>query len=67
MVRGQVLAERDGKMWPGFDEEVVFELGLENCLLMLTLAEGVFPAGPTIWKAGSRGNAGDGDRSDKVT
>jgi len=29
VVRGQVLAERDGKMSPGFDEEVVFELGLE--------------------------------------
>jgi hypothetical protein len=51
-VRSQVLAERDGKVWPGFDEEAVFELGIERCLLMLTRADGTFPAGPTIWKAG---------------
>jgi hypothetical protein len=51
VVRGQVLAERDGKVWPGFEEEAVFELGLERCLLILTQAEGAFPAGPTIWKA----------------
>ena len=51
MVRGQVLAERDGKVWPGFDEEVIFELRLERCLLMLTQPEGPFAAGPTIWKA----------------
>ena len=53
VVRGQVLAERDGKVWSGFDEEVIFELGIERCLLMLTRADGPFPAGPTIWKAGS--------------
>ncbi len=52
VVRGQVLAERDGKVWPGFEDEAVFELGLERCLLTLTQAEGAFPAGPTIWKAG---------------
>ena len=52
VVRGQVLAERDGKVWPGFDEEVVFELGIERCLLVLTQAEGTFPAGPTIWRTG---------------
>ena len=51
VVRGQVLTERDGKVWPGFDEEVVFELGVERCLLMLTQADDRFPAGPTIWKA----------------
>ncbi len=49
VVRGQFLAERDGKVWPGFDEEVVFELSIERCLLTLTQAEGAFPAGPTIW------------------
>ena len=48
VVRGQVLAERDGKVWPGFEEEAVFDLGLERCLLTLTQAEGGFPAGPTI-------------------
>ena len=51
VVRGQVLTERDGKVWPGFGEEVIFELGIERCLLMLTQAGGGFPAGPTIWKA----------------
>jgi hypothetical protein len=51
-VRGQVMAERDGKVWPGFEEEAVFELRIERCLLMLTQAEGAFPAGPTIWKIG---------------
>lgn len=50
VVRRQVLAERDGKVWPGFDEEVVFELSLERCLLMLTQADRWFPAGATIWK-----------------
>ena len=55
VVRGQFLAERDGKVWPGFEEEVVFELGLERCLLTLTQAEGAFPAGPTIWKAANVG------------
>jgi hypothetical protein len=49
VVRRQVLTERDGKVWPGFDEEAVFELSLERCLLMLTQADDRFPAGPTIW------------------
>jgi hypothetical protein len=53
VVRRQVLAERDGKVWPGFDTDAVFELGIERCLLMLTQAHGTFPAGPTIWKAAS--------------
>ncbi len=57
VVREQVLAERGGKVWPGFDEEVVFELRVESCLLMLTQADGPFPAGPTIWKAICRENA----------
>jgi hypothetical protein len=52
VVRGQVMAERDGKVWPGFEEEAVFEVALDRCLLMLTQSEGDFPAGPTIWKAG---------------
>jgi hypothetical protein len=56
VVRARVLTERDGNVWPGFDSEVVFELGIERVLLMLTQAEGPFPAGPTIWRAGdSRG------------
>jgi hypothetical protein len=52
-VREQVMAERDGKVWAGFDQEAVFELRMERCLLMLTQAEGAFPAGPTIWKVGA--------------
>ena len=48
----------------GFDEEVIFELGIERCLLTLTQAEGAFSAGPTIWKARDAwGTAG----SDMVT
>jgi hypothetical protein len=51
VVREQILAERDGTVWPGFDEEMVFELGIERCLLMQTQDDDPFPAGPTIWKA----------------
>jgi hypothetical protein len=51
VVRGQVRGERDGKVWPGFEEDAIFELSIENCLLMLTQAGDGFPAGPTIWKA----------------
>ena len=67
LVRGQVLAERGGAVWPGFDEEVVFELALDRCLLMLTQAEGAFPAGPTIWTAAGRQATAAGERSDMVT
>ncbi len=52
VVREQILAERDGMVWPGFDAEVVFELRIERCLLMQTQADDPFPAGPTIWRAG---------------
>ena len=51
VVRGQVMSERDGKVWPGFEEEAVFEVALDRCLLTLTQAEGTFPAGHTTWKA----------------
>jgi len=50
VVRARVLAERDGAVWPGFDEDVIFELAIERALLTLTKADGPFPAGPTIWK-----------------
>ncbi len=52
VVRARVLTERDGQVWPGFDEEAIFELGIERALLTLTHDEGPFPAGPTVWKAG---------------
>jgi hypothetical protein len=48
-VRGQVRAERDGHLWPSFDEDALFELRIDRCLLMLTEPGGPFPAGPTIW------------------
>jgi hypothetical protein len=49
-VRARVLAERDGRVWPSFDEDVIFELGVERVLLTLTMADDPFPAGPTIWR-----------------
>ena len=67
MVRGQVLAERAGAVWPGFDEEVVFELAMDRCLLMLTQAEGAFPAGPTIWSVAGRQATATSGGSDMVT
>ncbi|HWG01064.1 MAG TPA: hypothetical protein VG164_04350 [Trebonia sp.] len=51
IVREQALAERDGVLWPGFEEEALFELTIERCLLMRTHAADGFPAGPTIWRA----------------
>ncbi len=50
----RVLAERDGQVWPGFDQDVISELGIERALLTLTKADGPFPAGPIIWKEGDR-------------
>ena len=49
-VREQVLAERDGNTWPSFDADVLFELRIERCLLMLTQSDGTFPRGPTRWR-----------------
>ena len=66
VVRRQVLAERDGKVWPGFDEEAIFELSLERCLLMLTQADGPFPAGPTIWKVEDMATPGSTAQPDIV-
>ena len=54
VVRAQVLTERDGNVWPSFDEDVIFELVIERALLTLTQADGQFPAGPTIWTAADR-------------
>ncbi len=57
LVRARVLTERGGNVWPGFDEEVIFELGIEGVLLTLTQAGGPFPAGLTIWRAGNKREA----------
>ena len=47
-------AERkDTVPWPTFDQDVLFELLIERCLLMLTEADDRFPAGPTVWRAPS--------------
>jgi hypothetical protein len=67
VVRTQVRTERDGQVWPGFDEEAVFELSIERCLLMQTRAGGAFPAGPTVWRTGDRRGSGADGRSDIVT
>jgi len=67
VVRGQVLAERDGKVWSGFEEEVIFELGLENCLLTLTLGCRLLPGRTYDLEGGSTRNAGGEDRSARVT
>jgi hypothetical protein len=53
VVHDQVLAERGGTVWPSFPEDVVFELGIGRCLLMLTQAGDGFAKGPTVWKAGA--------------
>lgn len=50
-VRDKVRAERNGVVWPSFDDDVLFELLIDRCLLMLTSSDSEFPAGPTIWHA----------------
>ena len=53
IVRDQVLADRNGNAWPGIDDDALFELGIERCLLTLTQAQDAFSQGPTIWKEGT--------------
>jgi hypothetical protein len=50
VVRAQMVAERAGKLWPGFDDDALFELGVERCLLTLTEPDGTFPRGATVWR-----------------
>jgi hypothetical protein len=50
VVREQVLSERDSKVWPTFDDDVLFELRITRCMLVLTHADGAFPEGPTIFR-----------------
>jgi len=51
-VASQLLAERElPSRWPGFEDQVLFELGVSRCLLTLTHARDDFPAGHTRWKA----------------
>jgi hypothetical protein len=51
VVREQIRAERDGKLWPTIDDDALFELRIDRCLLMLTQSDGTFPQGPTVWHA----------------
>jgi len=55
VVREQVLAERDGVLWPDFDDQALFELLVDRCLLTLTQAGDGFPKGPTIWRPAENG------------
>ena len=46
------LAERDLEApWEGFDDQELFELRLDRCLLTLTEARDGFPVGHTMWRA----------------
>jgi hypothetical protein len=48
----QLLVERkQEELWPSFDQDRLFELLIDRCLLMLTQAEAPFPQGPTVWQA----------------
>jgi pyridoxamine 5'-phosphate oxidase-like protein len=51
-IGAQMLAERNlTEPWPDFDKQALFRLTLETCLVTLTLAGDVLPAGHTIWNA----------------
>ncbi|WP_300609815.1 pyridoxamine 5'-phosphate oxidase family protein [Trebonia sp.] len=50
LVRDQVAADF-GEPWPNYDELTLFELSVQGCLLTLTEPAGLFPNGPTVWKA----------------
>ncbi|MGH2366006.1 MAG: pyridoxamine 5'-phosphate oxidase family protein [Chloroflexota bacterium] len=50
--RAHMVAERNNPVpWPSFPVDVLFELTIETCMLILTEAADGFPAGPTVWKA----------------
>ena len=51
-LKGVFLAERGLESgWDGFDDQELFELRFDRCLLTLTEPEGDFPAGHTSWRA----------------
>ena len=46
------FAEREmSEPWPGFDDEVLIELGIERCLVTITRPRDGFAAGHTVWHA----------------
>lgn len=48
----QLRSERSEQVpWPTFDQDLLFELLIDRCLLMRTEADGTFPQGPTVWRA----------------
>jgi len=50
-IAAQFLAERPGiEKWPGFDDQVYFELLLDRALVTLTTARDGFPRGSTVWR-----------------
>jgi hypothetical protein len=49
VVRDQISRERDGKLWPTFNDDALFDLTIDRCLLTLTHPDPPFPQGPTIW------------------
>jgi hypothetical protein len=51
-IAAQFFAERPGMAkWPGFDDQVFYELYLDRALLTLTQARDGFARGSTVWKA----------------
>jgi hypothetical protein len=50
-IGAQFLAERGmTEKWPGFDDQVFFELLVDRALLTLTQPREGFPKGATIWR-----------------
>jgi hypothetical protein len=48
----QLRTERKtDELWPSAHTDALFELLVERCLLMRTLASPELPIGPTVWKA----------------
>lgn len=51
-IAGQFFVERPGMdKWPGFDDQVFFELLVDRALLTLTSERDGFPRGATVWRA----------------
>jgi len=46
-----VSERKEAIPWPSFEQDRLFELVIERCLLMLTEPDERFPQGPTVWRA----------------
>jgi hypothetical protein len=52
VVIDQLRVERqDDELWPSVHTDALFELTVERCLLMRTLASPELPAGATVWRS----------------